>query len=219
MYNKAIQVNQTTRAFGNFFQICGKEYDEKTAKDFRSWMADKYAAKETLPAPRKAAEDMTMEEYRQYISGCISSLTTDPSNALDSVSVYISDAGFAAMKKDPEYEKWVLDTIQSSFNCSDPWSGVCGGKYMIFRFGASREEAHADIWRAGFGAGKGERNVSGKSEDGFWELRAKRRKYYQEQYEMLEEKRAIAEKIALQHNEIPAVMQAFFQLTWNLPKE
>lgn len=55
MDNKAIQVNQTTRAFGKFFQLCGESYNEKTAKDFRSWIVEKYEAGEQIPTFQKSA--------------------------------------------------------------------------------------------------------------------------------------------------------------------
>ncbi len=87
---------------------------------------------------------MTLEEYRRYISNKISQMPVDQSNRLDTVSVRISDEGFEAMRGNPEYEQWVLDTIKGSFTARDPWSGMCGGKYVMLSFGETPEETRTE---------------------------------------------------------------------------
>lgn len=141
-------------------------------------------------------EDMSMEEYKSYIYDRIESLPVDSSNMQDSVSVHISDEGFEAMKNDPEYEKWVLDTLKFNFQNPDPWSGVSGGKFVIFHFGATKEECRTEIWRLGFRSGNGYRQFNEKSEDSFWERRAKRRKQLKEELDKMQEKKAIAKQMA-----------------------
>ena len=115
-------------------------------------------------------QGMSMDEYKQYIYDRISRLTVHASNMQDITTVDISDAGFDAMKNDPEYEKWVLDTLKTNFMYSDPWSGIYGGKYNVFKFGATREECSMDSWR--MGDGKDSFKPLGDKEESFWERRA-----------------------------------------------
>ncbi|MCM1385915.1 MAG: hypothetical protein NC231_01195 [Bacillus sp. (in: Bacteria)] len=135
-------------------------------------------------------------EYKQYIYDKIASLPVHSSNMQDSVAVQISDAGFEAMRNDPAYEKWVLDTIQASFQCPDPWSGVCGGKFVVFYFGAAKEESYGESWRLGFRNGNGQKLFNEKAKESFWERRQKRRKEWLAQLEELEEKKALSKRMA-----------------------
>lgn len=58
-------------------------------------------------------DQMTLAQYKKYISGRLSAIQIDPTRALDSLSVKISDAGFQAMKEDSEYEEWVMKTLEN----------------------------------------------------------------------------------------------------------
>lgn len=144
----------------------------------------------------KLAEKTSMAEYKLYIYDKIASLPVHSSNMMDSVSVQISDAGWEAMKNDPEYEKWVLDCLRTNFQCPDPWSGVCGGKFAVFYFGATKEESHGESWRLGFRNGNGQKLFNEKAQDSFWERRQKRRKEWLAQLDELEEKKALSKRMA-----------------------
>lgn len=112
------------------------------------------AAAETEAAGRETAEtaaaggvgriystaDMTMEEYKQYIYDKIVKMPVDHSQVQDAVSINISDAGFAAMKADPEYEKWVLDTIRRDLSAYYPWGTMGESTYRSHYFGAKKED-------------------------------------------------------------------------------
>lgn len=124
-------------------------------------------------------ENMTLKEYKQYIYRKISALPVHPSNQYDSVSVQISDEGFEAMQKDPEYEKWVLDTLRRNFAFYNPWSGICGGNYVMHRFGATKEEYRGDSFAKGVQGGRKESILEG-DEETFWERRARRNKEFLE---------------------------------------
>jgi len=54
------------------------------------------------------------------------------------------------MKNDPEYEQWVLDSVRSGFNSRDPWSGMCGPKYVVLSYGSQKEQSRgkAGVWAA-----------------------------------------------------------------------
>ena len=143
-----------------------------------------------------STEDMTMEEYKQYIYDKISQMTMNPSRMQDTISINISEAGFKAMKNDPEYEKWVLDYLQKDFNCYNPWTATNGGCYCVKYIGATKEEYRGESWYAGYQNGKGTSLYDEKSQDSFWERRAERRQRLEEEYEELLEKRALAKRLA-----------------------
>ena len=84
--------------------------------------------------------DMTMEEYKQYIYDKIIRMPVNYSQMQDAVSIMISEEGFAAMKADPEYEKWVLDTIRRDLAAFNPWGTVGESMYRSHYFGASKKE-------------------------------------------------------------------------------
>lgn len=143
-----------------------------------------------------AKKNAEIQEYKRYIYDKIEALPIHSSNVHDSISVHISDAGFETMMNDSEYEKWVLDTLEKNFMCPDQWSGTSGGKFVIFRFGADRNEFRSDVWRIGFRGGNGYRQFNEKSEDSFWERREKRRKLLKEELEEMQEKKAVARQMA-----------------------
>lgn len=87
-----------------------------------------------------SAKDMTMVEYKQYIYNKISQIPMHPTRAGESISVTISEAGFEAMKNDPEYEAWVLNDLQVGWSQPDKWSGICGGAFSTIYYGASKED-------------------------------------------------------------------------------
>lgn len=87
-----------------------------------------------------SAADMTMEEYKQYIYDKILRMPVDPSQIQDAVSIQISEEGFAAMKADPEYEKWVLDTIRRDLGAYNPWGRMGESTYRSHYFGATKQE-------------------------------------------------------------------------------
>ena len=84
--------------------------------------------------------DMTMEEYKQYIYDKIIRMPVNYSQMQDAVSIMISEEGFAAMKADPEYEKWVLDTIRRDLAAFYPWGTMGESTYRSHYFGASKKE-------------------------------------------------------------------------------
>ena len=101
--------------------------------------AEKTAAAEGAGRIYSAA-DMTMEEYKQYIYDKIIRMPVDPSQMQDAVSIQISEEGFAAMKADPEYEKWVLDTIRRDLGAYNPWGRMGESTYRSHYFGATKKE-------------------------------------------------------------------------------
>lgn len=191
MSQNTMYVNYMTKTYHNFLKSQEAKHSQAEPVSF----ADKIAEKKLEAAGAGQMEitpnEMTLEEYKQYIHDKISQIPISPSQMSSSFSVHISDAGFEAMKADPEYEKWVLDTLKYSFGFNNPWAGICGGSYVVHNFGAAKEEYSGQSWHAGYQNGKGESLFNQKAEDSFWERRMQRRIQLQEQLEELQMKRML----------------------------
>lgn len=186
-----------TRICHNILKTCQAQNNRTGSTGFYEKLVEKSTEGQAVETEGAVeTRTMSMAEYKLYLYDKIAALPIHPSNMQDSISVQITDEGFEAMKNDPEYEQWVLDSLKKNFQYPDPWSGVCGGKFTIFYFGATKEESRGESWRLGFRNGNGQKLFNEKAKDSFWERRRKRRKELLEQLEELEEKKAIARKMA-----------------------
>ena len=167
--NNTINVNYMTRAYGNFL----KNNEAKNGKTESLSFCDRVAEKsrnvsETGKAGDVSAKDMTMDEYKQYIHERISQIPMHPTRMSENISIHISEAGFEAMKNDPEYEAWVLNDLRTGWAQPDRWSGVCGGAYSTIYYGATKEECHAEMWSAGYQNGSGKSLFDGRAKEGVY---------------------------------------------------
>lgn len=191
-----INVNYMTRTYSNFF----KNYEAKGVSQTKTTsFSDKVAEKsmgtqhlsEIGKAEAVSTKDMTMEEYKQYIHDKISQIPMHPSRMSESISINISEAGFEAMKNDPEYEAWVLNDLRTGWAQPDRWAGICGGAYSTIYYGATKEECHAEMWSAGYQNGSGKSLFDSKAKDSFWERRAERKKQMEARIKKQQEKKRI----------------------------
>ncbi len=123
----------------------------------------------------KITADMTMDEYMNYIYDKISELPLHSTQLNRSASVFISDEGFAAMKKDPEYEDWVLGKLREDFAVCNPISAI-QGSYTVYRFGAKKSDYHGDSWYDEFQSGRGKQVYRASSQGSFWNTHAAEQK-------------------------------------------
>lgn len=86
--------------------------------------------------------NMTREEYRDYISDCISGFRVSNTRSAGSQAIQISYDGLLAMQDDPEYEAWVLDNIERDLFSYDPWSGS-RETYKVDYYGANKSDYHS----------------------------------------------------------------------------
>lgn len=132
----------------------------------------------TQGAAKVTRKDMTMDEYKQLIYDTISEFPIHSSQSNTSFGFNISEAGFEAMKNDPDYEKWVLDTIKTSLSVYNPSSKMGGLNFVVFNFGATKEEFRSQVWNEKYNNGIGEDLYQKKTKNGFWERRSQRHKEY-----------------------------------------
>lgn len=159
----------------------------------------------------QAVQAMSMDQYKMYIYQKISALPTNATQKWDAVSVQISEEGFAAMKADPAYEKWVLDTLRQDFAFYNPWSAYAGGSYRVHFFGATREEYRGESFQMGFrNGGKHTDSAKKKKQKSFWEKRAERHKMYMDlatkAYYKRENEREYQQKIALGRKDVSSAL-------------
>lgn len=195
MDDNTIHVNYMTKAYHNFLKSYGAGQPQAGEVAFAEKIAQKTLEAQQTGKLEITPKEMDLEEYKQYIHDKISNIPISPSQMGASFSVHISDAGFEAMKADPEYEKWVLDTLKYDFGFQDPWAGICGGRFSIHNFGASKEEYSGQSWSAGYQNGNGKSLFHQKAEDSFWERRMQRSEQLQEQFEKLQVKRMLDKRM------------------------
>lgn len=209
MGDNHIFVNNMTRTYNRYLQSQLAGSSTKGVMGFKDVVASLDGSCEVNALSTK---DMTLSEYKQYIYDKISQLPMHPSQSLRSVSIHISDEGFEAMQKDPEYEKWVLDVIKYDFSYYDPWSDVCGGSFAVHHFGASKEDYHGEGWYTGFRNGRGRAIYEKEAEESFWDKRKKRHKKYMKLQEEAAKKEKIMERVfqeaAIRRQDFDALLDA-----------
>ncbi|MCI8484958.1 MAG: hypothetical protein HFH41_11575 [Lachnospiraceae bacterium] len=195
-------VNYMTKTYHNFLKSYEADHKKRETVSFAEKIDQKSqelsGAGETngiMDVDIVSDGEMTLEEYKQYIYDKIANIPVSPSQMSSSFSVHISEEGFQAMKEDPDYEKWVLDTLKYDFGFDNPWAGIAGGSYVVHNFGATKEEYSGQSWYAGYQNGKGGSLFHQRAENSFWERRVERRKQLQEQFEELQQKRALDKRL------------------------
>lgn len=89
-----------------------------------------------------SAKDMTMDEYKSFITSLLYSIPFDATRIYDEEVVSISDEGWEQMKNDPDYEAWVLGYTAENRSVRNPFFGLPGtsGNFYVEKFGATIEE-------------------------------------------------------------------------------
>ena len=124
--------------------------------------------------------DMSLQQYKKYISGRISAIPVDPSRALESLAVRISDEGFEAMKADPDYEKWVLEKLSTAWAQPKPL-GVGGyAGYTTYSVGADEDSFRTTSVDLGDDKGSLADQLQKDEGETFWERRHRHHEEYME---------------------------------------
>lgn len=198
MANNDLYINYMSRTYAGVLSGLACTSGVRERKDFDALVTEKESGQRAAAADKVEAafrDNMSLDEYKQYIYEKISRIPMHPSQMMRSVCVHISDAGFEAMKKDPEYEKWVLDVLRKDFSYQDPWADVAGESFAVHRFGATRQEYRGDSWYLGFRGGKGGILFDEEAEESFWEKRCKRFKKYMKQCQEAAKEKQIQKRV------------------------
>lgn len=138
-------------------------------------------------------EDMTMEEYKNFVNRLLSSISFDSTRIYDKEFISISDAGWEQMKNDPDYEAWVLGYTAENRSVRNPffgWPGASGSVY-VEKFGASIEE---HIGQSVGTSGPGSSSTQLKNEKSWWEKRHEKMEELMEEQEKKAMKKAQAQR-------------------------
>ena len=198
MANNDLYINYMSRTYAGVLNSLASGSGIGERKDFGSLVAEKESSERAEAAEKVEAafrDNMSLDEYKQYIYEKISRIPMHPSQMMRSVCVHISDAGFEAMKKDPEHERWVLDVLRKDFSSQDPWADVAGESFAVHRFGATRQEYRGDSWYLGFRGGRGGILYDEEAEESFWEKRCKRFKKYMKQCQEAAKEKQIQKRV------------------------
>ncbi len=160
-------------------------------------------------ADNVSREDMTMEEYKIFINGLLSSISFDSTRIYDKEIISISDAGWEQMKNDPDYEAWVLGYTAENRSVRNPffgWPGASGSVY-VEKFGASIEEH--------IGQSVGTSGPSGssnhvKNEKSWWEKRHEKMEELMEEQAKKAMKKTQAQRAFEQERSLNSYLQEQF---------
>ena len=146
----------------------------------------------------KTVQNMTMEEYQAYFYALLDTIPYDSTQRNNTTFVSISDEGWEQMRKDPDYEAWILGYFVEDRSVHNPFFywGADAGNVVYERFGASIEEHRGQ----GFSKAVFKNDSSDNDDDAedWWIKRHKRmKKLLHEQVERTMKENA-AQKVLLQ---------------------
>lgn len=188
MNDNTFRVSYMTKAFNDFSRTHRMISQTGNNKEFNRELVEKYEkireGEQVSAVTVAAAKEMTMEEYKRYIHDEISRIPLDSSQSGWIWNIQITDEGFEAMKNNPEYEAYVLDSIRANFSFFDPWHGK---NWSVLHFGATKEECYGQtcLTASAFQL---------KPEETFWERRLEKKKKMKKQLDKFVEKKKLQEK-------------------------
>lgn len=146
-----------------------------------------------------STKDMTMEEYKAYFTALLNTIPYDPTRVNDVSTISITDKGWEQMKKDPDYEAWVLGYFVEDRSVRNPFFGWGNndGCIIFEHFGASIEEHHGEGFsKAAFKKDKPDNDED--EEESWWIKRHKRMKKLIKEQAARDMKKNAAKELAAQ---------------------
>ncbi len=122
-------------------------------------------------ADKVSRDDMTMEEYKSFITGLMNSIPFHPTQQKDTEIWSISEKGWEQMKNDPDYEAWVLGYTSLNRSVNIPFGLSGAGRLCTENFGASIEEHIGQSVPMGGSGNKTSKKSD--NEESWWEKRHK----------------------------------------------
>lgn len=147
-----------------------------------------------------STQDMTMAEYQAWFYALLDTIPYDPTRVNDTTTISISDRGWEQMRKDPDYEAWILGYFVEDRSVRNPFFGWGNNEGCVIfeRFGASIEEHRGDGFNKAALKGSKPDDDDDDDEEDWWIKRHKRmKKLLKEQVER-DMKRDAARRSALQ---------------------
>lgn len=123
-----------------------------------------------------APAGQTMEEFKQAFWDKLSQIPCSGMQGT-AITINISEAGWAAMKADPEYEGKILGLFARDLQ--NPYYPRMRGGNVSFTVGATAEDYCARSWGAGYGFGDAKKNGDDEGES-IWEMIWRRHREFME---------------------------------------
>lgn len=149
----------------------------------RTSQSDAFAA-----CMQSAKEQNDLETYKASFAERVDLLPIHNSRVRDDVTVDITDECYEAMREDPKYEEWVLETIRNVVSTENPFASMSGGNYTSMHFGATRSHYSAHSWSKDTSSSQ----LPGSEDEdkSYWEKRAEREEKNREIMEQMATARA-----------------------------
>ncbi len=157
------------------------------------------AVKERNGVSGLSTKDMTMEEYQAYFYGLLETIPYDSTRVNDTSIITISEEGWEQMRKDPDYESWILGYFVEDRSVHNPFFGWSNdaGSMITEHFGASIEEHHGEGFSKAALKGNVDQDDDDDEEEDWWIKRHKRiKKLLHEQVERAMKKDAAGKAAA-----------------------
>lgn len=94
---------------------------------------------------RTAIQRASLDQYKESIRQRIEDMPVDSTRVLDDVRIELPDSAYEAMREDPDYEKWVLDTVRHAVADPDPDALAEGGRCVDLYFGRTKAQARVRV--------------------------------------------------------------------------
>lgn len=161
--------NQTEKIIGALNRKIDRLNRSLNAKSYDEVLQ---SIKARLDVEKKSSSEMTLDEYKRHVEDQIQSMPSASTHFLDSEVVSISDAGYEAMRADPEYEAWVLDSIRKNLSTPTYASFVSPQleHFAVHSFGATKEEYRGQSWA------RQSKSPLELNRESYWTMRRKRSK-------------------------------------------
>lgn len=143
--NNSIYIDSTLRSFYEKSDRTKKTATGNSYLDMLQSLVNK-----TETAEEKAVQDMTMDEYKSYITGVLNNLPMHSSRENSTAAVIISNAGWNRMKEDPAYESFVINEVAADFRSEDPWESLGSNSCTVYRFSDNENSYRKDEWGKDF---------------------------------------------------------------------
>ena len=142
---------------------------------------EKFALEKT-GSTQELSETEEMELFKKEFYEDLSKITIH--KTLNNVAVNISEAGFKAMKDDPEYREKILSLLKRDFG-----SSLARNCSAVFTVGATIKEYRGDSWPVGYDS-----EFYARSQDSFFKKTSGKKDRQKELLEEYLEKRAQAKR-------------------------
>lgn len=140
----------------------------------------------------QSAGETSLAAYKEEVALRVQQMSVDPTRTGDNFRIDISDTGYEAMQADPEYERFVLDTIRGELARPNPLQALTGNSTVFLRFGAEPKQFRQDAFS--HGDSKMEAAQLDK-EKTWWEERLERHRKSMELDEKIADARSAARRL------------------------